>query len=76
MLPWNFSEEGAAEKHMAQLQHNMLVAASRTAVLSIITGGGKCVEFSPTRFTSTCCSPRNGNSGAASKAASPSPLRD
>ena len=23
MLPWNFSEEGAAEKHMAQLQHNM-----------------------------------------------------
>src|SRR6202163_3209837 len=25
MLPWSFSEEGAAEKHMAQLQHNMLV---------------------------------------------------
>ena len=25
MLPWNFSEEGAAEKHMAQLQHNMWV---------------------------------------------------
>jgi hypothetical protein len=23
MLPWNFSAEGAAEKHMAQLQHNM-----------------------------------------------------
>ena len=23
MLPWNFSEEAAAEKHMAQLQHNM-----------------------------------------------------
>ena len=21
MLPWNFSEEGAAEKHIAQLQH-------------------------------------------------------
>jgi predicted phage-related endonuclease len=37
MLPWNFSEEGAAEKHMAQLQHNMWVTASRTAVLSIIT---------------------------------------
>jgi predicted phage-related endonuclease len=34
MLPWNFSEEGAAEKHMAQLQHNMFVTASRTAVLS------------------------------------------
>ena len=45
MLPWSFSEEGAAEKHMAQLQHNMWVTASRTAVLSIITGGGKWVEL-------------------------------
>jgi len=45
MLPWNFSEEAAAEKHMAQLQHNMWVTASREAVLSIITGGGKWVEI-------------------------------
>src|SRR5258707_290672 len=45
MLPWAFSEEVAAEKHMAQLQHNMWVTASRTAVLSIITGGGKWVEM-------------------------------
>jgi len=45
MLPWTFSEEAAAEKHMAQLQHNMWVVASRTAVLSIITGGGKWVEI-------------------------------
>ena len=45
MLPWSFSEEGAAEKHMAQLQHNMWVTASRSAVLSIITGGGKWVEI-------------------------------
>ena len=45
MLPWSFSEEAAAEKHMAQLQHNMWVTASRTAVLSIITGGGKWVEI-------------------------------
>ncbi|MET4318284.1 YqaJ viral recombinase family protein [Bradyrhizobium sp. RT5a] len=45
MLPWNFSEEEAAEKHMAQLQHNMWVTASRSAVLSIITGGGKWVEI-------------------------------
>src|SRR5438876_10126016 len=45
MLPWSFSEEMAAEKHMAQLQHNMWVTASRTAVLSIITGGGKWVEM-------------------------------
>ena len=45
MLPWSFSEEAAAEKHMAQLQHNMWVTASRVAVLSIITGGGKWVEM-------------------------------
>jgi predicted phage-related endonuclease len=31
MLPWNFSEQGAAEKHMAQLQHNMWVIAGRAA---------------------------------------------
>ncbi|MBR0995472.1 YqaJ viral recombinase family protein [Bradyrhizobium japonicum] len=45
MLPWSFSEEAAAEKHMAQLQHNMWVTAARNAVLSIITGGGKWVEI-------------------------------
>jgi predicted phage-related endonuclease len=45
MLPWSFSEEAAAEKHMAQLQHNMWVVAARTAVLSVITGGGKWVEI-------------------------------
>src|SRR5947199_527262 len=45
MLPWSFSEEAAAEKHMPQLQHNMWVTASRLAVLSIITGGGKWVEM-------------------------------
>ena len=45
MLPWTFSEEAAAEKHMAQLQHNMWVANSRSAALSIITGGGKWVEM-------------------------------
>jgi len=45
MLPWTFSEEAAAEKHMPQLQHNMWVLNARTAVLSIITGGGKWVEM-------------------------------
>jgi predicted phage-related endonuclease len=45
MLPWSFSEEAAAEKYTAQLQHNMWVVASRTAVLSVITGGGKWVEI-------------------------------
>jgi hypothetical protein len=45
MLPWSFSEEGAAEKHMAQLQHNMWVVNAKMAVLSIITGGGKWIEI-------------------------------
>jgi predicted phage-related endonuclease len=45
MLPWSFSEEAAAEKHMPQLQHNMWVVAARSAVLSVITGGGKWVEI-------------------------------
>jgi predicted phage-related endonuclease len=45
MLPWSFSEEGAAEKYMAQLQHNMWVTHLRSSVLSIITGGGKWVEI-------------------------------
>jgi predicted phage-related endonuclease len=46
MLPWSFSEEGAVQKHMAQLQHNMLVAGTKKSVLSIINGGGKWVELS------------------------------
>jgi putative phage-type endonuclease len=45
MLPWSFSEEAAAEKYMAQLQHNMWVTHLRTSVLSIITGGGKWIEI-------------------------------
>ncbi len=46
MLPWSFSEAAAAEKHMAQLQHNMLVAGTRKSVLSIITGGGSWIQLS------------------------------
>jgi len=45
MLPWAFSEDAAAEKYMPQLQHNMWVVAARSAVLSVITGGGKWVEI-------------------------------
>jgi predicted phage-related endonuclease len=45
MLPWSFSEKAAAEKYMAQLQHNMWVTHLRTAALSIMTGGGKWVEI-------------------------------
>jgi predicted phage-related endonuclease len=45
MLPWSFSEEAAAEKHMAQLQHNMWVVNATAAALSVITGGSKWVEI-------------------------------
>jgi predicted phage-related endonuclease len=45
MLPWSFSEQAAAEKHMAQLQHNMMVVGSKSSVLSIITGGGRWLEL-------------------------------
>ena len=45
MLPWSFDEQAAAQKHMAQVQHNMWVTHLRQAVLSIITGGGKWVEI-------------------------------
>jgi hypothetical protein len=45
MLPWAFSEEAAAEKHMAQVQHNMWVTNAKLAALSVITGGGKWVEI-------------------------------
>src|SRR5260370_12777163 len=45
LLPWSSSGEAAAEKHMAQLQHNMWVTNSRLAALSVITGGGKWVEI-------------------------------
>ena len=45
MLPWTFSEDAAVEKYMPQLQHNMWVTQLRSAVLSIITGGGKWVEI-------------------------------
>jgi predicted phage-related endonuclease len=45
MLPWSFSEEAAAQKYTPQLQHNMWVVAVGSAVLSVITGGGKWVEI-------------------------------
>src|ERR1700736_2021345 len=45
MLPWSFSEGGAAEKHMAQVQRNMWVTNARMTALSVITGGGKWVEI-------------------------------
>ena len=44
MLPWSFSEQAAVEKYAPQLQHNLWIVAGRTAVLSVITGGGKWVQ--------------------------------
>jgi predicted phage-related endonuclease len=48
MLPWSFSEEGAAVKYMPQLQHNMWTVGAKSAFLSVITGGGKWVEITAT----------------------------
>jgi predicted phage-related endonuclease len=45
MLPWSFSEEAAAERHIAQVQHNMWVTNAKMAALSVITGGGKWVKI-------------------------------
>ncbi len=73
MLPWSFSEEGAAEKYMAQLQHNMWVTNLRTSVLSIITGGGKWVEIAiPVR---PALSERAGFGGEEVLALRPDPAR-
>jgi predicted phage-related endonuclease len=71
MLPWSFSEEAAAEKHMAQLQHNMWVVNAKMAALSIITGGanGSKSRSRPTRSTNTCSSPPSVSSGGAWKPA-------
>jgi hypothetical protein len=45
MLPWSFSEQGAAQKYLPQLQHNMWVTNAATSVLSIITGGGRWLQI-------------------------------
>src|SRR5262249_5772426 len=45
MLPWSFSEEGAVQKYMAQMQHNMWVTNAREAVLAVSGGGGKWLEI-------------------------------
>ena len=67
MLPWSFSEEAAAQKYIAQLQHNMWVTNATTAALSIITGAasGSSLPFRLIRSTSTSCSRLRKSSGAA-----------
>ena len=67
MLPWSFSEEAAAEKYMAQVQHNMWVTHLITSVLSIITGAasGSRSRSPWIRSISASWSRRKRSSGAA-----------
>ena len=55
MLPWSFSEEAAAEKHMAQLQHNMWVIAHAglCSQSSLAAANGSRSRFRQIRSTST-----------------------
>jgi putative phage-type endonuclease len=73
MLPWSFSEEAAAEKYMAQVQHNMWVTHLRTSVLSIIiitaAANGLRSPFRWTRSISPFWCRRKRSSGAASNPA-------
>ena len=57
MLPWSFSEEGAAEKYMPQLQHNMWVtnAKARCCRSSPGVANGWKSPSPPTRSTSISC---------------------
>jgi Phage-related protein, predicted endonuclease len=73
MLPWSFSEEAAAEKHMPQLQHNMWVTASRTRYCRSLPGAGNGSKSKsrPIRSTSICCLPPRRSSGTASRVARP-----
>jgi hypothetical protein len=72
-LSSSFSEEAAAEKHMAQLQHDMLVAGTKKCVLSIIDDGGKWISCRsrPTRSTRLFWLPPKSPSGGASRPVSP-----
>src|SRR5262252_9228430 len=45
MLTCTIADETAAVKNIAHRPHNRWVVAARTAVLSVITGGGKWVEI-------------------------------
>jgi predicted phage-related endonuclease len=66
MLPWSFSEEAAAEKHMAQVQHNMWVANATDAVLPIIRDSARAqvrFNFSAISTRRRSASERDGRSG-------------
>ena len=55
MLPWSFSEEAAAEKHMAQLQHNSgsLMPPPQCCRLSPAVASGSRSRYQPIRSIST-----------------------
>ena len=71
MLPWSFSEEAAAEKYMAQLQHNMWVThlkEPRCSQSSPEAANGWRSRFPWTRFIAASWSRRKRSFGAASGA--------
>ena len=55
MLPWSFTEDAAAEKHMAQLQHNMCSPTQppQRSRLSPAAASGSRSRYQPIRSTST-----------------------
>ena len=76
MLPWSFTEEGAAEKYMPQLQHNMWI---RHAKLSVAVDHHRRRQMGRDQNTADplyqhLLSPRRKNSGVASRVASPLPF--
>jgi hypothetical protein len=50
VMPWSFTEEAAAEKHIVQLQHNMRVVAAM-GILFVIAGGGNGLKSTARRST-------------------------
>ena len=67
MLPWTFSEEAAAAKHLAQLQHNMWVANAVRGPVDHHRGRevGRDKMPMPTHSIQHLCSPLRRSSGVA-----------
>ncbi len=73
MLPWSFSEEAAAQKCIAQVQHNMWVTNARRARFQLSPGvaSGSNLPSRLIRSTNISCSPPRKNSGTVWNRASP-----
>jgi hypothetical protein len=68
MLPWTFSEEAAAEKHMAQLQHTICgwrTQSPQCCRSLLVAESGSSLPFMLIRYTNICCSPRRRSFGVA-----------